>query len=44
MGATTVRTHVSGTVGAFQLVSRTQSALYALREGHATLEDALPPD
>ena len=33
----TVRTHVSNILGKLQLASRTQAALYALREGLATL-------
>lgn len=35
----TVRTHVSGILRKLQLASRTQAALYALREGLATLDD-----
>jgi len=35
----TVRTHVSNILGKLHLASRTQAALYALREGLATLED-----
>ncbi|MCB9175774.1 MAG: response regulator transcription factor [Caldilineae bacterium] len=35
----TVRTHVSNILGKLQLASRTQAALYALREGLATLDD-----
>ena len=35
----TVRTHVSNILGKLQLASRTQAALYALREGLASLED-----
>jgi NarL family two-component system response regulator LiaR len=35
----TVRTHVSTILGKLHLASRTQAALYALREGLATLED-----
>ncbi len=35
----TVRTHVSNILGKLHLASRTQAALYALREGIATLED-----
>jgi len=34
----TVRTHVSNILGKLHLASRTQAALYALREGLATLE------
>ena len=44
LGETTVRTHVSSILGKLQLASRTQAALYALREGHATLDDAQLPD
>jgi two-component system, NarL family, response regulator LiaR len=44
LGETTVRTHVSSILGKLQLASRTQAALYALREGHATLDDARLPD
>jgi DNA-binding NarL/FixJ family response regulator len=36
LGETTVRTHGSSILGKLQLASRTQAALYALREGHAT--------
>ncbi len=35
----TVRTHVSNILGKLHLASRTQAALYALREGLAPLED-----
>jgi two-component system, NarL family, response regulator LiaR len=35
----TVRTHVSNILGKLHLASRTQAALYALREGLARLED-----
>jgi NarL family two-component system response regulator LiaR len=35
----TVRSHVSAILGKLQLASRTQAALYALREGLATLDD-----
>ncbi len=35
----TVRTHVSNVLGKLHLASRTQAALYALREGLASLED-----
>jgi NarL family two-component system response regulator LiaR len=44
LGETTVRTHVSSILGKLQLASRTQAALYALREGHATLGDAHLPE
>jgi len=37
----TVRTHVSNILGKLQLASRTQAALYALREGVASLNAAL---
>jgi NarL family two-component system response regulator LiaR len=36
----TVRTHLSNILGKLHLASRTQAALYALREGFASLEDA----
>jgi NarL family two-component system response regulator LiaR len=36
----TVRTHVSNILGKLHLASRTQAALYALREGIATLDEA----
>jgi NarL family two-component system response regulator LiaR len=36
----TVRTHVSNILGKLHLATRTQAALYALREGLASLEDA----
>ena len=42
-GETTVHTHVSSILSKLQLASRTQAALYALREGHATLKDARLP-
>lgn len=35
----TVRTHVSNILGKLHLASRTQAALYALREGFASLEE-----
>jgi NarL family two-component system response regulator LiaR len=38
---TTVRTHVSHILGKLHLASRTEAALYALKEGMATLEDSL---
>jgi NarL family two-component system response regulator LiaR len=38
----TVRTHVSNILGKLHLASRTQAALYALREGLASLDDASP--
>jgi two-component system, NarL family, response regulator LiaR len=37
----TVRTHVSSILSKLHLASRTQAALYALREGLASLDD--PP-
>ena len=37
---TTVRTHVSNILNKLHLASRTQAALYALREGLASLDDA----
>ncbi|MCC7372465.1 MAG: response regulator transcription factor [Chloroflexi bacterium] len=44
VGEATVRSHVSAILRKLQLASRTQAALYALREGLASLEDAdLPP-
>jgi NarL family two-component system response regulator LiaR len=36
---TTVRTHVSNILGKLHLASRTEAALYALKEGMADLED-----
>ncbi len=36
----TVRTHVSNILGKLHLASRTEAALYALREGLATLDEA----
>jgi NarL family two-component system response regulator LiaR len=38
----TVRTHVSNILSKLHLASRTQAALYALREGLASLDDATP--
>jgi NarL family two-component system response regulator LiaR len=35
----TVRTHVSNILGKLHLTSRTQAALYALKEGRASLDD-----
>ena len=35
----TVRTHVSNILGKLHLASRTQAALYALRQGLASLDD-----
>ncbi len=40
----TVRTHVSNILGKLHLASRTQAALYALREGIASLEDVPPSE
>jgi len=40
VGEATVRSHVSSILRKLQLASRTQAALYALREGLATLNDA----
>ena len=39
----TVRSHVSNILGKLHLASRTQAALYALRSGLASLDDAAPP-
>ena len=39
----TVRTHVSHILAKLNLASRTQAALYALRRGWASLQDAEPP-
>ena len=44
VGETTVRTHVSSILGKLQLASRTQAALYALREGYALLDTTRAPD
>jgi NarL family two-component system response regulator LiaR len=44
VGEATVRSHVSAVLRKLQLASRTQAALYALREGLASLEDADLPD
>ena len=40
VGEATVRSHVSSILRKLQLASRTQAALYALREGLASLDDA----
>ena len=40
VGETTVRTHVSSILSKLQLASRTQAALYALREGYASLDNS----
>jgi NarL family two-component system response regulator LiaR len=39
----TVRTHVSNILGKLNLCSRTQAALYALREGLASLDEGRRP-
>jgi len=44
VGETTIRTHVSSILAKLQLASRTQAALYALREGYATMESAHLPE
>jgi NarL family two-component system response regulator LiaR len=41
---TTVRTHVSNILSKLHLASRTQAALYALREGLASLDEPAGPD
>jgi two-component system, NarL family, response regulator LiaR len=43
VGETTVRSHVGSILAKLQLASRTQAALYAIREGYAALEDAQLP-
>ena len=43
VGEATVRSHVSSILRKLQLASRTQAALYALREGLASLEDVNTP-
>ncbi len=43
VGEPTVRSHVSAILRKLQLASRTQAALYALREGLATLDDPEHP-
>jgi NarL family two-component system response regulator LiaR len=40
VGEGTVRTHVSSILAKLHLASRTQAALYALREGLASLQDS----
>jgi len=40
VGEATVRSHVSSILRKLQLTSRTQAALYALREGLASLDQA----
>ena len=42
VGEATVRSHVSSILRKLQLASRTQAALYALREGLAALDEASP--
>ena len=42
VGEATVRSHVSSMLRKLQLASRTQAALYALREGLATLHEGGP--
>jgi DNA-binding NarL/FixJ family response regulator len=42
VGEATVRSHVSSILRKLQLASRTQAALYALREGLASLEEDAP--
>jgi two-component system, NarL family, response regulator LiaR len=42
VGEATVRNHVSAILRKLQLASRTQAALYALRQGLATLDEAPP--
>jgi NarL family two-component system response regulator LiaR len=46
LSETTVRTHVSNILGKLHLASRTQAALYALKEGLASLDDVpqMPED
>jgi len=43
VGEATVRSHVSSILRKLQLASRTQAALYALREGLASLDQTEPP-
>lgn len=43
IGEGTVRVHVSNILSKLHLASRTQAALYALREGLASLDDGTPP-
>ncbi len=43
ISGTTVRTHVSNILSKLHLASRTQAALYALREGLVSPEDNAPP-
>ncbi len=42
LAESTVRTHVSNVLGKLHLASRTQAALYALKEGLASLDDVAP--
>jgi NarL family two-component system response regulator LiaR len=42
VGEATVRSHVSAILRKLQLASRTQAALYALREGLASLDESGP--
>jgi NarL family two-component system response regulator LiaR len=42
VGEATVRSHVSSILRKLQLASRTQAALYALREGLASLDETEP--
>jgi NarL family two-component system response regulator LiaR len=42
VGEATVRSHVSAILRKLQLASRTQAALYALREGLASLDESVP--
>lgn len=44
VGETTVRTHVSSVLSKLHVASRTQAAIYALREGYASLQDVHLPD
>lgn len=44
IGEATVRSHVSNILSKLHLASRTQAALYALREGYASLDDSQLPD
>ncbi len=41
IGEATVRSHVSNILSKLHLASRTQAALYALREGYASLDDSV---
>lgn len=44
IGEATVRSHVSNILSKLHLASRTQAALFALREGYASLDDSQLPD